>query len=226
MSADVRVGVLASGRGSNFAALAAAAANGVLGARITCLVTDNPAAGALAIAARYGIPAHVVDAGARRGRVLATAEAEIIAALRMHGVQLVCLAGFMRILGPELLAAYPDAVLNVHPSLLPAFPGLESQRRAFESGVKLAGCTVHFVDTGVDTGPIVLQAAVAVRDDDTPETLSARILAEEHRLFPAAVRLWADGRLDVRERRVFCRSVPAPAAAAAAHPVTPSGGNS
>ena len=216
MSAEVRVGVLASGRGSNFGALAAAAAEGLLGARIACLITDNPAAGALAVAAQYGIPAEAVDGGSRRGRLDPATEAQIVQKLRAHGVQLVCLAGFMRIVGPQLLAAYPQAVLNVHPSLLPAFPGLEPQRRALEAGVKVTGCSVHFVDAGVDSGPIVLQAAVRVRDDDTPETLSIRILAEEHRLFPAAVRLWTGNRLVVEGRRVFCRPDAAAVATTAA----------
>ena len=214
MSAEVRVGVLASGRGSNFGALAAAAAQGTLGARLVCLITDQPAAGALEVASRYSIPAHTFDAGPRRGRLVPAAEDAILQYLQEHGVQLVCLAGFMRIVGPRLLEAYPQAILNVHPSLLPAFPGLDSQRRALEAGVKVAGCTVHFVDAGVDSGPIVLQAAVPVLDDDTPETLSARILTEEHRLFPVAVRLWAADRLDLHGRRVVCD----PPAAQATHP--------
>lgn len=223
MSAEVRVGVLASGRGSNFGALAAAAAQGTLGARLVCLITDQPAAAAREVAARYGIPAHTVDAGPRRGRIAPAAEARILQYLREHGVQLVCLAGFMRIVGPQLLTAYPHAILNVHPSLLPAFPGLDSQRRALEAGVKVAGCTVHFVDAGVDSGPIVLQAAVPVGDEDTPETLSARILAEEHRVFPAAVRLWAAGRLEVHDRRVICRPSAAPASNPAAPPAASGG---
>jgi phosphoribosylglycinamide formyltransferase-1 len=129
----------------------------------------------------------------------------VAAALDEHGVELVCLAGYMRVLSPEFVRRYRMRVLNVHPALLPAFPGLHAQRQALERGVRVAGATVHFVDEGVDTGPIVLQAAVPVRDGDTEETLSARILVEEHRLYPEAVRLFAEGRLEVTGRRVRVR---------------------
>src|SRR5262245_38422564 len=201
VNADVRVGVLASGRGSNFSALAAAAADGSLGARVVCLVCDDPAAGAIDVAARFGIPVTVVDAGARRGRLAPEAEARIVAALGAARVDLVCLAGFMRIVGATLLDAFPRAVLNVHPSLLPSFPGLEAQRQALEHGVKVSGCTVHIVDAGVDSGPVVAQTAVPVHDDDTVATLSARILAAEHRLYPQAVRILASGRVRFEGRR-------------------------
>jgi phosphoribosylglycinamide formyltransferase-1 len=168
------------------------------------LVCDNPAAGAIDVAKRNAIPVTVVDAGARRGRLAAEAEAHIVDALRADRVDLVCLAGFMRIVGPTLLDAFPRAVLNVHPSLLPSFPGLDAQRQALEHGVKVSGCTVHVVDAGVDSGPIVLQAVVPVHDDDTVQTLSARILAAEHRLYPQAVRMLASGRVrfDLRRTRV------------------------
>ena len=202
MAAKVRVGVLASGRGSNFDALLRAAQAGALQARVACLVTDNPQAGALAIADRHGIPSLVIDPGPRRARLAEAAERGIVNALRAHGVDLVCLAGFMRIVGPILLDAFPRAVLNIHPSLLPSFPGLEAQRQALGHGVKVSGCTVHLVDAGVDSGPIVLQAPVAVLDDDTPETLAARILEREHEIYARAVRLWAQGRLRVEGRRV------------------------
>jgi phosphoribosylglycinamide formyltransferase-1 len=202
VNADIRVGVLASGRGSNFAALAAAARAKTLGGRIVALVTDNPHAGAIEVAAEFHIPVTVVDAGTRRGRLPPAVEERIVSVLRREGVQLVCLAGFMRIVGAPLLQAYPAAILNVHPSLLPSFPGVGAQAQALRHGVRVAGCSVHFVDAGIDSGPIVLQAAVPVRDDDSETTLSARILAEEHRLFPEAVRLWAQGRLQLEGRRV------------------------
>jgi phosphoribosylglycinamide formyltransferase-1 len=203
MSALIRVGVLASGRGSNFEALVLAAAAGDLGpARIACLVTDNPQAGACAVAAAHQVPVAVIDCGARRGRVSATGEAALVEALQRHRVDLVCLAGFMRIVGATVLAAFPGAVLNIHPSLLPSFPGLEAQRQALEHGVRVSGCTVHFVDAGVDSGPIVAQAPITVHDADTVATLSARILAAEHELYPRAVRAWAAGRLRIDGRRV------------------------
>lgn len=209
MSAEVRVGVLASGRGSNFAALAAASADGSLGARVVCLLCDDPAAGAIAVAARFGIPLVVVDAGVRRGRLAGEVESRIVEALRAHRVDLVCLAGFMHIVGATLLQAYPRAILNVHPSLLPSFPGLDAQRQALAHGVKVTGCTVHVVDAGVDSGPIVVQAAVPVHEDDTEATLAARILAAEHRIYPQAVRLWAAGRLRFDARRVHVAQDPA-----------------
>jgi len=212
VSAAVRVGVLASGRGSNFESLLDASRDGTLGARVVCLVTDNTEAVALAIAARAGLPAIVVDPGSRRARLAPEVEQRIVQALGDHDVQLVCLAGFMRIVGPALLAAFPGAILNIHPSLLPSFPGLDAQAQALAHGVKVSGCTVHFVDAGVDSGPIVLQESVEVLDTDTPETLAARILECEHRIYPRAVRLWAADRLEIRERRVHVRpAAPAPA---------------
>lgn len=212
MSAAVRVGVLASGRGSNFESLLGASRDGTLGAQVVCLVCDNPQAGALAIASGADVPAMVVDPGSRRARLAPEVEERIVGALRKHGVQLVCLAGFMRIVGPTLLAAFPGAILNIHPSLLPSFPGLDAQAQALAHGVKVSGCTVHFVDAGVDSGPIVLQEAVEVLDGDTPQTLAARILEREHRIYPRAVRLWATGRLEIRGRRVHIRPAsPTPA---------------
>jgi len=195
----VRIGVLASGRGSNFAALASASADGSLGARVVCLITDNPDAGALALARDYGIPSVVLTAAPRRARLDAASEEQIVAALRAHRVDLVCLAGFMRILGAGILAAYPRAILNIHPSLLPSFPGLDAQRQALEHGVRISGCTVHLVDAGIDTGAILAQTAVPVHPDDTPATLTARILDAEHRLYPRAVRDWVDARSRDRE---------------------------
>jgi phosphoribosylglycinamide formyltransferase-1 len=173
-----------------------------LGARIVCLVSDVAESPALRRAEALGLNTRHVDPGRRRGRLSAAAEGDIVTYLKEHHVDLVCLAGFMRIVGPVLLEAFPGAILNIHPSLLPSFPGLDAQRQALEHGVKVSGCTVHVVDAGVDTGPIVAQAAVAVREDDTSETLAARILEQEHRIYPQAVRLWASGGLQVRGRRV------------------------
>lgn len=205
-----RVGVLASGRGSNFRALCEAQRRGALGGGdIVVLVSDKPDAGALALAREFGVETVTVD---RRGFAdRAAHDAAIAGALAARRVDLVCHAGYMRIVGPAYLARFPNAVFNIHPALLPSFPGLHAQRQALAHGAKVAGATVHFVEEGVDTGPIVLQAAVPVLEDDTEETLSARILAEEHRLYPEAVRLFCEGRLKLDGRRV--RILPAPAAA-------------
>lgn len=211
LSREVRVGVLASGRGSNFEALWSAQQTGTLGARIVCLVSDNADAPALRRAAQLGLATRHVEAGARRGSLSAAAQADILEFLRAQRVDLVCLAGFMRILGDVLLEAFPRAILNIHPSLLPSFPGLDAQRQALEHGVKVSGCTVHFVDAGVDTGPIIAQAAVPVRADDSAETLAARILEQEHRIYAEAVREWAAGHLQVRGRTVAPAGCESPA---------------
>lgn len=195
----LRVGVLASGRGTNLQAILDACARGELPARVTVVVSDNPGAQALERARRAGVPAVFVDP---RGRKKSDFEGEICRHLREHGVELVCLAGYMRVLGRSFLEEWEGRVLNIHPSLLPAFPGLEAQRQAWEYGVKVAGCTVHFVVPEVDAGPIVLQAAVPVLGDDTPETLAARILEQEHRVYVEAIRLYAEGRLRIEGRRV------------------------
>ena len=206
MPERLRVGVLASGRGSNFDALASAVEAGRVPAVIAALVSDRATAGALEIARRRGIEALVVDPAQYPGRD--THEKAVIAALDERGVGLVCLAGYMRILGATFVRHFEGRLLNIHPSLLPAFPGLHAQRRALEHGVKVAGATVHFVDEGTDTGPIVLQAVVPVLPEDTEETLSERILAEEHRIYPEAVRLFAEGRLRIEGRRVHSRENP------------------
>ena len=199
----MHVGVLASGRGSNFEALLAASRRGELGpARVVCLASDNAAAPAVATARRHGIAVCVVDAGNRRGRLEPHAEQEIVTFLQAQRVQLACLAGFMRILRGAMLDAYAGAILNVHPSLLPSFPGLDAPHQALEHGVKVSGCTVHIVDRGIDTGPILAQAAVPVLDGDTAESLSARILEREHEIYARAVRAWAEGRLQRHGRHV------------------------
>jgi phosphoribosylglycinamide formyltransferase-1 len=199
-TATLRIGVLASGRGSNFDAIARAVEAGAIPARVAVLVTDRADARALDIARARGLEAVCVDPREHEGRE--AHEKHVIASLDARRVGLVCLAGYMRILSPSFVAHYRGRLLNIHPSLLPSFPGLHAQRQALRYGVKVTGATVHFVDEGVDTGPIVLQAAVPVRGDDTEEALAARILAEEHRIYPEAIRLFAEGRLLVEGRRV------------------------
>ena len=196
----LRIAVLASGRGSNFEAIARAVESGFIRAALVALITDRPAARALELARALGVDALCIDPRDHPGRE--AHEKQLIAALEERAVGLVCLAGYMRLLSAAFVAQFSGRLLNVHPSLLPAFPGLHPQRQALECGVRVAGATVHFVDEGVDTGPIVLQSAVTVQPDDTEETLSARILAEEHRIYPEAIRLFADGRLSLEGRRV------------------------
>ena len=196
-----RVGILISGRGSNMTALAdAVAGRRVPGARISLVVSDKPLAAGLDAARARGIETAVVE---RRGRTREEHEREIIGVLHERGVELVCLAGFMRLLSPCFVGEFRGRVLNVHPSLLPAFPGLDAQRQAVEHGVRVSGCTVHFVDESLDGGPIITQRAVAVEDSDTEATLSARILAEEHRAYPEALALVVGGRYEVTGRRVI-----------------------
>jgi phosphoribosylglycinamide formyltransferase-1 len=197
----MRVGVLASGSGTNLQSLIDSAARAALGpATLTVVGVNVPDCGALARAQAAGVPTFVVDHREFEQRALF--DQALLGALRLHDVELVVLAGFMRLLGADLLAAFPGRVINVHPALLPAFPGVHSQAQAFAYGVKIAGCTVHFVDTGVDSGPVIAQAAVPVLDDDDAETLRLRILAEEHKLLPAVVRAIAEGRVAVQGRRV------------------------
>jgi phosphoribosylglycinamide formyltransferase-1 len=196
----LRVGVLISGRGSNMTALADAAAEGrVPGAGIVLVLSDKPQAAGLAAARERGIETAVVE---RRGRTREEHEREIIRALRERGVELVCLAGYMRLLSPCFVEEFRGRVLNIHPSLLPAFPGLDAQRQAVEHGVRVSGCTVHFVDETLDGGPIVTQRAVPVLDADTPDTLAARILVEEHKAYPEALALVCSGGYEVVGRRV------------------------
>ncbi|NTX13389.1 phosphoribosylglycinamide formyltransferase [Myxococcus sp. CA051A] len=189
----VRLGVLVSGSGSNLQALLDACAREDFPAEVACVVSNMPGAYALERARAAGVPAVVVDHKAHASKV--EFEAALLEALRAAGVEWVCLAGFMRLLSADLLGRFTGKVLNVHPSLLPSFPGLHAQRQALERGVKVAGCTVHFVDAGTDTGPIIGQAAVPVLPDDDEKSLSARILVEEHRLYPLAVRLAVTGQV-------------------------------
>jgi phosphoribosylglycinamide formyltransferase-1 len=195
-----RVGVLVSGRGSNLEALIEAQERGELGGEIAVVVSNVETAPALGRARRRGIAAVFRD---HRGRGREEFDQEILDVLRGHRVDLVCLAGFMRLLSPVLVRAYPGRILNIHPALLPAFPGLHAQRQALEHGVKLTGATVHLVDEGLDSGPIVMQESVKVLSSDTEDTLSARILEAEHRIYPLAVRAALEGRCRVEGRRVL-----------------------
>lgn len=206
MPEPLRVGVLASGGGSNFEALVKAVEAGRLKVTMALLVSDRPNAPVLDIARAHRIEALCVDYTQFPSRE--AHENAVVATLDLHRVGLVCQAGYMRILGTGYIERFRGRALNIHPSLLPAFPGLHAQRQALEHGVKVAGATVHFADEGVDTGPIVLQAAVPVMPGDTEDTLSSRILAEEHRIYPEAVRLFADGRLTIAGRRVHIRENP------------------
>ncbi len=194
------IGVLVSGRGSNLQALLDAARRGELGGAVGVVVSNVESALALQRAREAGIPAVFRD---HRGRKREDFDAEIVEILRAHHVDLVCLAGFMRLLSPVFVRAFPGRILNIHPALLPAFPGKDAQRQAWEHGAKVSGATVHIVDEGLDSGPIVAQEAVAVLSGDTPETLAARILEVEHCLYPRAVRLMLEGRCRVEGRRVI-----------------------
>jgi len=195
------IGVLVSGSGTNLQALIDARESGSLPARIACVISNRTDAFALERAKKHGIPAIHLDHRSFAGRD--QYDAALVNLLGEHGVDLVVLAGFMRIVTPVLLNAFPNAVMNIHPALLPAFPGLHAQQQALEYGVKVTGCTVHFVDAGTDTGPIIIQAVVPVLEGDSVESLSNRIQIEEHRIYPEAVRLFAEGRLRVEGRRVI-----------------------
>jgi len=196
-----RIGVLLSGRGSNFEALAESAAAGrIPNAEIAIVVSNRENAPGIERARARGIESRVIPS---KGLEREAYDRLVAAALEEKKVDLVCLAGYMRLLSPYFVAAFRNRILNIHPSLLPAFPGLEAQRQALEHGAKFSGCTVHFVDENLDAGPIVLQATVPIEDDDTPETLSERILREEHRIYSEAVRIVLEGRYRIENRRVM-----------------------
>lgn len=180
-----RIGVLLSGRGSNFLALHAAIGRGEVPAEIAVVVSNIADAPGLDRARELGLPAEAIP---HRGQTRAAQEEAVLAALRGAGVEWVCLAGYMRLLSPGFVAAFPRRIVNIHPSLLPAFPGVDVQEQALAHGVKVSGCTVHLVDEGLDSGPIVVQRAVPVLDGDTPRTLAARILEQEHQAYPEALR--------------------------------------
>ena len=202
-SEPLRIGVLASGRGSNLQAIIDAIEAGRLDCRLPVVVSDRADAQALERARKHGAKALFLDPKAYGDRE--AFDQAMLGVLAEHRVELVCLAGYMRVLGAPFVRALPGQIMNIHPALLPAFPGLHAQRQALQYGVKVAGATVHFVDEGVDTGPIICQVPVPVREDDTEETLAARILVEEHQLYPRAIRLFAEGRLALVGRRVVVR---------------------
>ena len=197
----VKIGVLVSGRGSNLQAIIDNIEEGLLPAEIAVVISDQPDAYSLERARKHNIPAVHISAKGYKGK-REEYDALLVKELQQHHVDLVCLAGFMRIITPTLIKAFPSRILNIHPALLPAFPGLHVQKAAIEHGVKFSGCTVHFVDEGMDTGPIIIQAVVPVSPDDTEETLSARILRMEHKIYPEAIRLFAEGKLKVEGRIV------------------------
>ena len=196
-----RIGVLLSGRGSNFEALAESVSAGrIPNAEIAVVISNKPDAAGLEKAKVRGIPARAI---ASKGLEREVYDRQVAAVLEEYKVDLICLAGYMRLLSPYFVAAFPERILNIHPSLLPAFPGLESQRQALEHGVKFAGCTVHFVDENLDAGPIILQAVVPVLDRDDEQTLSERILKEEHRIYSEAVKIVLEGKYQIAGRRVL-----------------------
>jgi phosphoribosylglycinamide formyltransferase-1 len=196
-----RIGVLLSGRGSNFVALADSIVAGrIPGAEIAIVISNREGAPGLALAEARGIKTKAIPS---KGLAREEYDRRAVEELRKANVDLVCLAGFMRLLSPFFVAAFPERILNIHPSLLPSFPGLEASRQALEYGVKFTGCTVHLVDENLDAGPILAQAIVPIRDEDTDETLSARILAEEHRIYTEAVRLILSGNYRIEGRRVI-----------------------
>ncbi len=195
------IGVLVSGTGSNLQAIIDAIEDGRVPAEIRVVISNRPGAGALERAARHGIASVVIEHGNFATR--AEFDERVVETLRERGVELVCLAGFDRLISATFVNAFPGRILNVHPALLPAFPGLHAQRQALEYGVRITGCTVHVVDEKMDHGPIVIQAAVPVYSHDTVESVSQRILAEEHRIYPEAVCLFAEGRIRIDGRRIM-----------------------
>jgi phosphoribosylglycinamide formyltransferase-1 len=200
MSDRGRVGILISGRGSNMISLVEAMRRGEVPAEPALVLSNVPEAPGLEAAAERGVPTAVVDHRGVKPR--AAHEERVIEVLRDHRIDLVCLAGYMRLLTPVMVSAFRDRILNIHPSLLPSFPGLHAQRQALDHGVKVAGCSVHFVDEECDHGPIILQATVPVREDDTEDSLAARILEQEHLVYPRAVALYFEGRLRIDGRGV------------------------
>ena len=196
-----RIGVLLSGRGSNFEALAESVAAGrIPNAEIAIVISNREGAPGIERAESRGIRTRVIPS---KGLERETYDRQVAAVLEEHKIDLICLAGYMRLLSPYFVAKFPNRILNIHPSLLPSFPGLESQRQALEYGVKVAGCTVHFVDENLDAGPIIVQAVVPVKDDDTEASLSERILKEEHRIYSEAVRIVLEGKYKIEGRRVL-----------------------
>jgi len=195
-----RIGVLASGRGSNLQAIMDACAGGHIPGQVAVVLSDNPGAYALQRASGANIPAFCINPAEFNTKD--EYEEALVSRLKEYGVEVVCLAGYMRLVGRVMLQEFENKILNIHPALLPAFPGLHAQEQAWNYGVKYSGCTVHFVDAGMDTGPIILQAVVPVKQNDTPETLAGRILEQEHKIYPEAVKLFLEGRLRIEGRKV------------------------
>lgn len=198
----INVGVLASGRGSNLQSIIDASEAGTIDADVAVVISDNEDAVALERARKHGIDAVYIAPGQYKTKMEPEIEQKMVDCLREHDVDLVCLAGYMRVVHETLLDAFPDRIINIHPALLPSFPGLHGQKQALDYGVKWSGCTVHFVNADVDAGAIITQAVVPVEEDDTEDTLSARILEQEHKIYPQAVQLFAQGRLKIEDRRV------------------------
>jgi phosphoribosylglycinamide formyltransferase-1 len=200
MSEKPTIAVLISGSGSNLQAIIDASEKGEIPCTVGLVISNKADAYGLVRAKKHGIPTEVVDHRAFPGRE--EFDAKLVEILRGSGAKLVCLAGFMRVLTPVFVRAFPNRILNIHPALLPSFPGTHGPRQALSYGVRFSGCTVHFLDEGVDTGPVIVQAVVPVYDDDTEETLAARILVQEHRIYPMAIRLFFAGKLNLEGRRV------------------------
>jgi phosphoribosylglycinamide formyltransferase-1 len=200
MSEKPTIAVLISGSGSNLQAIIDASEKGEIPCSVGLVISNKADAYGLVRAKKHGIPTEVVDHREFPGRE--EFDAKLVEILRGSGAELVCLAGFMRVLTPVFVRAFPNRILNIHPALLPSFPGTHGPRQALSYGVRFSGCTVHFLDEGVDTGPVIVQAVVPVYDDDTEETLAARILVQEHRIYPMAIRLYFAGKLSLEGRRV------------------------
>ena len=199
----MKIAVLASGRGSNFEAIARAVKSGKIDGEIAVLIVDRKNIGAIERAERLGINWIYVDPYSHPSRE--DYDRKIVSILKYFQVDLVCLAGYMKIISEVFVDSFPNRIMNIHPALLPSFPGLKSHEKALQYGVKISGATVHFVDKGVDTGPIIVQVAVPVLPDDTPETLASRILQFEHRIYPQAVKWFVDGRIEIKGRNVVVR---------------------
>jgi phosphoribosylglycinamide formyltransferase-1 len=196
----LKLGILISGNGSNLQSIIDYIEKGSLKATIKIVISNNPDAYGLTRAKKHGIPVVILKNGDFINKE--DFDLELINILKNNSVDLVILAGFMRVLTPTFLKAFTQKIMNIHPALLPSFPGIHGQKQALEYGVKLSGCTVHFVDEGVDTGPIIIQSAVQVFDDDTEETLAARILKEEHRIYPQVIQFFAEGKIEIKGRKV------------------------
>ena len=199
----INIGILASGRGTNLQAIIEAVEEGRIEGEISIVVGDNPDAYALKRAKQHNIETQYIDFNKFKNRE--NYDKKIVEYLKEKKVDLVVLAGYMRILSPYFIRTYKNKIINIHPALLPSFPGLHTQRQAVEYGVKVSGCTVHFVDEGVDSGPIILQKTVEVKDNDTEESLAERILKEEHQIYPRAIQLFSEGRLIIKGRKVFIK---------------------